>query len=650
MSESTTCPRSSCIAWLRQGCRSVLLHVPLGVIALVLVLLSFTGQALIRPPALPITGERVALVFGNAAYAGSPLVNSTNDARAIGDLLKNAGFDVDLVLDGSYKSMQGALQRLKARVHDKRTRTVVFYYAGHAVQLDWHNFLIGVDANIRTIEDVPRQSVDLGEVLKLFSAANPDRDKQFIVILDACRDNPFPQSVKLAKKGLSQFDAPPNTLVAFSTAPGQVAYDGEGEHSFYTGMLLREFSVPHVSLEDSLKRVRMGVRVASLGRQIPWESTSLEDKFYLYPPPAGFAGGIERLEASIKDELDAWLKVKQNKSINALVGFLQTFPNGNLSQLAQHSLDEILLAQARDEADQIARRVRHLEAQAAEPDSTRPEEANDATPYVSSPDTAPTTTSAMGSDAASTSTDEPPLAVTSAQPTETETSLVSAVAPTPLEVALLETSNELGLSVAAPLDFLAQRPLVPANEIEPTPTFAGAEPLGRNFAVGQHWTYKVSNRIDNTTDERALRVTAVHFDSDRVEYNNGEFYSDLMGNATNTDRGTLDFPRQFYPATLQIGARWTTAFKQRRANGDNYTFQYDVRVVAKERVVVPAGTFEAYRIEARGKNLQLGTRITRTLWVTPGINANIAIEVEAMKPNNTFEQRYRWELAHYAVG
>lgn len=646
MPSSTTCPQPARHHAVRRGVRLVPLQVWLGVVALALVLLSLTGQALIRPPALPITGERVALVFGNAAYAGSPLVNSTNDARAIGDLLKNAGFDVDLVLDGTHKSMLGALQRLKGRVEDKRTRTVVFYYAGHAVQLDWHNFLIGVDANIRTIEDVPRQSLDLGEVLSLFSAANPNREKQFVVILDACRDNPFPQSVKLAKKGLSQFDAPPNTLVAFSTAPGQVAYDGEGEHSFYTGMLLREFAVPHVSLEDSLKRVRMGVRVASLGRQIPWESTSLEDRFYLYPPPAGTPANIESLEASIKDELESWLKVKQNKSINALVGFLQTFPNGNLSQLAQHSLDEMLLAQARDDADQIAQRVRHLEAQAGQEPSPSSSSAT-SSPVASAATAAP---AAAPGQAEMVPAESPRAAPAQAAPAVTVASDAGHdVTPTPLEVALLETSSELGLPVAAPLDFLAQRPLIPASTVESAPTFAGAEPLGRNFSVGQRWTYRVANRLEGTTSARELRVTAVDHKAGSVEYNNGQFFSDLMGNATNTDRGTLDYPRQFYPATLQIGEKWTSAFMQSRPDGTHYTYRYEVRVVAKERVTVPAGTFETYRIEALGTNLQLGTRITRTLWVAPGINANVAIEVSAVTPFSVFEQNDRWELTHYAV-
>ena len=119
-----------------------------------------------------------------------------------------------------------------------------------------------------------------------------------------------------------------------------------------------------------------------------------------------------------------------------------------------------------------------------------------------------------------------------------------------------------------------------------------------------------------------------------------------MGNATNTDRGTLDVPRQFYPATLQLGNRWITSFSQRQSGGVAY-FRYDVRVAAKESIQVGAGSFTTYRIEALGKNLRDGTQIRRTLWVAPGINANVALEVEVRNPGGRIEQSYRWELQRY---
>jgi hypothetical protein len=120
-----------------------------------------------------------------------------------------------------------------------------------------------------------------------------------------------------------------------------------------------------------------------------------------------------------------------------------------------------------------------------------------------------------------------------------------------------------------------------------------------------------------------------------------------MGNATSTDMGALDSPRQFYPAQLQLGQRWVSAFKQPRASGNTQLFRYDVRVVAQEKLTVPAGTFQTFRIEATGYNLRQGHRIERTLWVAPGINANIASDVKTRSPNGMLEQHERRELKSY---
>jgi len=667
---------------------------PTRLLALFMVLLAFlafTTQA-ITPPTLPVNGERVALVIGSAAYRQLPeLGNSANDARAIGRQLTQAGFEVDLILDGDIKSLRAGLQRLQKRLQDDKVKNVVFFYAGHAVQLDWRNFLIAVDAKIQKIDDVPTSSIDVGDVLNAFAAANANRDKQFVVILDACRDNPFPPNIKLTKKGLSQFDAPPNTLVAFSTAPGQVAYDGDEDHSFYTAMLLREMAVPHVSIEDTLKRVRMGVRVASLGRQIPWESTSLEKKFFLYPPPVGATrDDIESVELSMREELDQWLAVKKNATIDALVGFLQRFPNGNLAQLAQHMLDDMLFQRAQREAGLIAQRMRNLEnpetAQAAtatassqpetsapaeppvqvasaavepepvpvarEPEApaqqARPEPAPvEAQPAVSTPaETTPTP--AVTTVAVATPTVAPEPVRPAPRPAETVSTAPSLdLSPTPLEKELLTTTQQLGLTPVAPLAVLAKQEPLEAS-IPAGPTFAGAEPLNRRFRVGDSWRYDVNNRAKGSRSVKSLKVSAVDAGADRVQYNDGEFYSDLMGNATNTDRGTLDYPRQFYPANLQVGASWVSSFTQDRGWSGHYTFRYELRIVRKERIRVPAGEYEAYRIEANGRNLQMGHTIQRVIWVVPGINANIAVDVVVKDPAGNIEDDYRWELKEYS--
>lgn len=144
-----------------------------------------------------------------------------------------------------------------------------------------------------------------------------------------------------------------------------------------------------------------------------------------------------------------------------------------------------------------------------------------------------------------------------------------------------------------------------------------------------------------------MKVTQVDLPAERVVYNDGEFSSDLMGNSTKNLRGSFSTPRQLYPAELIIGKKWQTRFKQSRPAGITYTYQYDLKVVAKEKITVPAGTFDAYKIEARGFNMELGAYLERNIWVTPGVNADIAHEIKVRLRSGRIEQADRQELVSY---
>ena len=164
---------------------------------------------------------------------------------------------------------------------EQKKHVGLFYFAGHGVQLDWRNYLLPIDAVIDKIEDVAKQSVDIARLMEgLTKAANPMN----VIILDACRENPFGTAKPVAQKGLSQMDAPTQTILAYATSPGNVASDGDGANGLYTENLLREIKVPEAKIEDVFKRVRLGVRRKSNGAQIPWESTSLEEDFWFLPP------------------------------------------------------------------------------------------------------------------------------------------------------------------------------------------------------------------------------------------------------------------------------------------------------------------------------------------------------------------------------
>jgi uncharacterized caspase-like protein len=223
-----------------------------------------------------IEAPRIALIIGNSKYPESPLTNPLNDANAMGKELKVLGFDAQVLLDSNLKDLGTAIQAYSARIA-KSKAVGLFYFAGHGVQLAWRNYLIPVDANIDRVDDIPKQTFELNNMLL---ALNKAQNPMNIIILDACRDNPFGKKLPTEQRGLSQFDAPNNSLLCYATAPGNVASDGAGTNGLFTENLLREMRDPEAKIEDVFKRVRLKVRLASRGQQIPWESTSLEDDFY----------------------------------------------------------------------------------------------------------------------------------------------------------------------------------------------------------------------------------------------------------------------------------------------------------------------------------------------------------------------------------
>ncbi len=249
---------------------------------------------------------RIALVIGNSRYGSAPLANPANDANAIAGALKQTGFAVNLQLDAKRGAMEEAIRSFAANL-GKQPAVGLFYFAGHGLQLDWRNFLVPVDAALKSADDVPKQAVDITALLEgLTKAKNPMN----IIILDACRDNPFESGVKTTGKGLSQMDAPIGTLLAYATAPGNTASDGSGANGLYTENLLREMRAPQAKIEDVFKRVRLNVRRASAGQQIPWESTSLEDDFYFVPPPELKKLSQEELDRQFAEELAVWEKAQ----------------------------------------------------------------------------------------------------------------------------------------------------------------------------------------------------------------------------------------------------------------------------------------------------------------------------------------------------
>jgi uncharacterized caspase-like protein len=243
---------------------------------------------------------RLALVIGNANYAKlGRLSNPGRDARLIADKLQQLGFDVTLGADRDLKGMTADVEDFARKIRERGPETVaVVYYAGHGVENDSVNYLVPVNADIKKRADIAPQSVSVKRVADRLSAAGNQLN---ILIVDACRDNPFPQGVTASGTlGLVPMGAVYGVFIASSTGSGKIAFDGEDGHSPYTRALGEAITAPGEKLEDVFKSVRRQVRLSTGEAQIPWESTSLELDFY-FVPPAPLPSPSEQLFAAARE-------------------------------------------------------------------------------------------------------------------------------------------------------------------------------------------------------------------------------------------------------------------------------------------------------------------------------------------------------------
>lgn len=233
---------------------------------------------LIGLPSGSIAGEKVALIIGNSAYENSPLDNPVNDAADMGGKLRSLGFKVEVYTDLDRKSMRQAIREFGEKL--KKSQVGLFYYAGHGIQVKGRNYLIPIKTDVRSADEVEDESIDAGSILRKMESAGNDVN---IVILDACRNNPFSRSFRSLEQGLARMDGPVGSLIAYATAPGSVAADGTGRNGLYTRHLLNALDQTGLTIEQTFKVVRNEVRAETDGKQIPWESSSLTGEFSFFP-------------------------------------------------------------------------------------------------------------------------------------------------------------------------------------------------------------------------------------------------------------------------------------------------------------------------------------------------------------------------------
>jgi hypothetical protein len=229
-------------------------------------------------PIVNINEKRLALVIGNANYEfGGTLANPENDAKAMAKALRNLGFEVLEQTNADQKSIKKAIDEFGKKL--KAYDVGLFFYAGHGIQLKGSNYLVPIDANINSENDVEYDCVNAERVLANMEDAG---SKINIVILDACRNNPFERSWTRSTqgKGLAFMNAPSGSLIAYATSPGTTASDGSGQNGLYTSALLKHLATPNITILEMFQHVRSTVMEESHDTQVPWESTSLKGNFY----------------------------------------------------------------------------------------------------------------------------------------------------------------------------------------------------------------------------------------------------------------------------------------------------------------------------------------------------------------------------------
>lgn len=233
------------------------------------------------------TGRRVALVIGNADYqAINPLNNPANDAEDMARALEGLGFEVITAINADFQTMRNRLQEFRGAI--RQGSVGLFYFAGHGVQYRGENYLIPVDAPLQGADGLGLSAIPLNTVLDLMRDANSTTN---IVILDACRNNPFPGGDRNLGGGLATVQAARGFYIAYATRPGQVASDGTGRNGTYTQALLRHIGTPNLPIEQMFKQVRTEVDQATGGRQLPWDESSLIGDFAFNSHP-GNPGGV----------------------------------------------------------------------------------------------------------------------------------------------------------------------------------------------------------------------------------------------------------------------------------------------------------------------------------------------------------------------
>jgi uncharacterized caspase-like protein len=620
----------------------------------------------LAPLAAAAEASRVALVIGNARYKDSPLLNPVNDARALSSALRSAGFEVIELHEQGSAAMRRAIREFGEKLRGKDAG--LFYFAGHGVQVRGRNYLVPVDADIKYEDEIEDQSVEIGLVLAKMESA---KARVNLVVLDACRNNPFARANRSAHNGLAPMEAPIGTLIAFATSPGQVASDGTAGNGLYTSHLVREMTAPGLKVEDVFKRVRAAVRLASNGRQIPWENTSLEGDFYFREAPRVDTAALERESAR-----------RQEEAIRQAVADALTRSRAEadrekqrLERFYAEKLEAEREAFRRDAAHRIAE-LEKAAVSAAKPQVVaiaRPEPL----PASQTPLAAPAPASAAPIPAARPPREDPRPAREDPRPAPQEAPAAAVARPAQVEPRPADPAPNL---VSEPPESEARER---TNEEMPAALLLalGVDPAARNRAraldedvaqalrpasrvPGDTWTWYRTIRDGEGVERRNYyTATVAHADKDGFRVSEGDTdlpaSYDAAGNLYSAKQGATmvvhDPLDEIYRFPLQAGATWTTRSRERRGTS---VVDVDgrVTVMGREDVTTPAGRFSAFKVTKVSNRTSepfpgqiVHSKRVVTVWYAPAIG-NIA-RFEGLEVTDrgavTFDQK--WELDSFEL-
>ena len=580
---------------------------------------------------------RVALVIGNAAYKNIPaLGNSTNDAKSMAVVLRKLGFSVVEVVDGNKDQMSKAIDQMQGQLKGKQA-VGMLYYAGHGLQLDWHNYMVPVDAKLNQASDVPKQTIDIENVIDIFKKSVT---RMNIIVLDACRDNPFSGKAS-SGKGLAQLDAPPGTYLAFATSPGNVAEDGDESsgNGLFTQFLLKELQKP-ARIEDVFKRVRLQVRQKSQGRQIPWDSSSLEDDFafndgvkHTFNPEDLIKEAQQAKEREAKLKLEAEAAIQREKQIAEQ----QALERQRLAEA--HKIQE---TKARQKAEAEALERERQLALVAEQERKKSLLATQALERAKAEEIQRIKDIEMSKLQAAEEAKRNQLS--------REQSREQQFAQEKFEWdKIKESSNKVELYAFLnkyPSGLLSELANAKLEILDKAKIKPQADQLGRiqeyaqrRYAEGDFFEFSGKDgytgvlkwtqtfKIIKVNDQLAEALAT------RTGSNDFKLVVEHAGAQHSDGTGKFDPPITLMPAGLfQVGHKWfsRTNFTSARTNSQEW-LEVSGRVLSRETIEVPAGKFDTFKVEAN-LQYQSGARMKLTIWTDPSIGVGIRNIVEFRSP------------------